>query len=67
MKNIKINTLLAVLFFTVNISAQQIELIKTIEVAGRQGVAVDSDYFYVSGSKALYKYTKTCSIKHFSI
>ena len=54
----KIYTLLALLFFTVNISAQKFELIKTIEIAGRQGVAVDADYFYVSGSKALYKYTK---------
>ena len=58
MKKLNLSVILALLFFTVNISAQQFELIKTIEVAGRQGVAVDSDYFYVSGSKALYKYTK---------
>jgi len=31
---------------------------KVIEVKGRQGVAVDSQYFYVSGSTALYKYSK---------
>ncbi len=28
-----------------------------IEVAGRQGVACDGEYYYVSGSTALYKYT----------
>ena len=28
-----------------------------IEVAGRQGVACDGQYYYVSGSTALYKYT----------
>ena len=39
-------------------SAQTFELLKTIEVAGRQGVAVDSNHYYVSGSKALYKYSK---------
>ena len=54
----EINILLAILFITINITAQQFELIKTIEVAGRQGVATDSEYFYVSGSKSLYKYTK---------
>ena len=29
-----------------------------IPVEGRQGVAADSNYYYVSGSTALYKYTK---------
>lgn len=33
-------------------------LAKVIQVAGRQGVATDGDFYYVSGSKALYKYTK---------
>ena len=28
-----------------------------VEVAGRQGVATDGTYYYVSGSTALYKYT----------
>ena len=28
-----------------------------LEVAGRQGVACDGEYYYVSGSTALYKYT----------
>ncbi|MFA6592050.1 MAG: hypothetical protein WCR48_04155 [Bacteroidales bacterium] len=31
---------------------------KVIEVEGRQGVAVDVNYYYVSDSKALYKYDK---------
>ena len=35
-----------------------LKLVKTIEVEGRQGVAVDANNFYVSGSKALYKYDK---------
>lgn len=53
-----INFLFTILFFAFNINAQQFELDKTIEVEGRQGVAVDSDYYYVSGSKSLFKYTK---------
>ena len=32
------------------------ELADVIEVAGRQGVATDGRYYYVSGSTALYKY-----------
>lgn len=31
---------------------------RVIPVEGRQGVAADANYYYVSGSKALYKYTK---------
>ena len=34
------------------------QLIDTFEVKGRQGVASDGNYYYVSGSKALYKYDK---------
>ena len=56
--NKHISFLFTLLFFAFNINAQQFELIKTIEVEGRQGVAVDSNYFYVSGSKSLFKYTK---------
>ena len=33
--------------------------IDSIEVKGRQGVASDGNYYYVSGSKALYKYDKS--------
>ncbi len=53
---------LFIILFLNNISAQQIintiELIRTIKVEGRQGIAVDSNYYYVSGSKAIYKYSK---------
>jgi hypothetical protein len=31
----------------------------SFEVKGRQGIAVDEKYYYVSGSKAIYKYDKT--------
>lgn len=31
---------------------------KVIPVAGRQGIAIDKDYYYVSCSKVLYKYDK---------
>lgn len=31
---------------------------RIIEVAGRQGIAADSDFYYVSSSTALYKYDK---------
>ena len=34
-----------------------LKLVKVIEVAGRQGVATDCSYYYVSGSTALYKYS----------
>lgn len=37
--------------------AQQYTLKNVIPVAGRQGVATDGQYYYVSGSKALYKYS----------
>lgn len=33
-------------------------LVRVIPVEGRQGVAADSSYYYVSGSTALYKYDK---------
>ena len=34
------------------------QLVRTFEVKGRQGIAVDETHYYVSGSKSLYKYTK---------
>lgn len=34
------------------------ELVKVTEVAGRQGVAVDKNHYYVSGSLDLHKYDK---------
>ena len=38
--------------------ALPLELVRVIEVDGRQGVAVDGDRYYVSGSTALYIYDK---------
>ena len=35
------------------------KLSKVIEVEGRQGIAVDKDYYYISSSTALYKYDKS--------
>ena len=32
---------------------------KVIPVAGRQGIAIDENYYYVSDTRALYKYDKT--------
>ena len=37
-------------------------LMGSFEVNGRQGIATDGEYYYVSGSKALYKYDKTGKI-----
>ncbi|AIF54139.1 hypothetical protein [Pelosinus sp. UFO1] len=34
-------------------------LVGSFEVKGRQGIATDGEFYYVSGSKALYKYDKT--------
>lgn len=36
----------------------QYRLKKIMPVAGRQGIAADKDYYYVSSSTALFKYTK---------
>ncbi|MDF2633795.1 MAG: hypothetical protein K0R78_669 [Pelosinus sp.] len=33
-------------------------LVGSFEVKGRQGITTDGDFYYVSGSKALYKYDK---------
>ena len=38
--------------------AEQYRLKRVIPVEGRQGIAADSTYYYVSGSTVLYKYTK---------
>jgi hypothetical protein len=35
------------------------ELVRVIAVAGRQGIATDGDRYYVSGSKALFVYSKS--------
>ncbi len=38
--------------------AKTYSLKRSFEVSGRQGIAADADYYYVSGSKELYKYSK---------
>ena len=58
------NFLFAILLLAVcgQLSAQHLgesyRLKKVIPVEGRQGIAIDENYYYVSCSKALYKYTK---------
>lgn len=39
-------------------AAESYRLKRVIPVEGRQGIAADSNYYYVSGSTALYKYDK---------
>ncbi len=55
--------LVVVVFFTaLTVNAQHLgksyRLKKVIPVLGRQGIAIDQDYYYVSDTKALYKYDK---------
>lgn len=51
-----------ILFVGMSVNAQHLgteyRLKKVIPVAGRQGIAIDKDYYYVSCSKVLYKYDK---------
>ena len=58
----KLLLLLAVLIGAVSVNAQhlgtQYRLKKVIPVAGRQGIAIDDKYYYVSDTKVLYKYDK---------
>ena len=58
----KLLVLLAVCCLGMTVSAQhlgtQYRLKKIIPVAGRQGVAIDDKYYYVSDTRVLYKYTK---------
>lgn len=53
---------LTLLFVGITISAQHIgseyRLKKVIPVEGRQGIAIDENYYYVSDTKGLYKYDK---------
>lgn len=41
-----------------DIAGYSFTLTRTTEVEGRQGVCADNDFYYVSGSKELFKYTK---------
>lgn len=43
---------------TADINDYEFILVKRTEVDGRQGVCADSNYYYVSGSKDLYKYER---------
>lgn len=58
----KILFILMILFVGMSVNAQHLgteyRLKKVIPVAGRQGIAIDRDYYYVSCSKVLYKYDK---------
>lgn len=65
MKKMILLVIFAILPFTGVVQAQklastgdQYRLKKIIPVEGRQGIAVDHQYYYVSSSTALYKYTK---------
>ncbi|MCR4627239.1 MAG: hypothetical protein K5640_06285 [Treponema sp.] len=53
-------SLFAALTLTATLSAQHIgreyRLKKVVEVPGRQGIAADKDYFYVSDTRGLYKF-----------
>lgn len=40
-------------------SAGHYQLLRVLEVDGRQGVATDGNFYYVSGSTALYRYNKS--------
>ena len=50
------------LILTITANAQHLgtsyRLKKVISVLGRQGIAIDRDYYYVSDTKALYKSDK---------
>ena len=58
----KLLFLFLALFLTITSNAQHLgtsyRLKKVIPVLGRQGIAIDRDYYYVSDTKALYKYDK---------
>lgn len=58
----KIIILLVLALGSISIYAQHLgteyRLKKVIPVLGRQGIAIDKDYYYVSDTKALYKYDK---------
>ena len=54
----KLFVLLALVMGAMSVNAQHLgseyRLKKVIPVAGRQGIAVDKDYYYVSDTKVLY-------------
>ena len=58
----KLLFVVALLLASMAVNAQHLgseyRLKKVIPVAGRQGIAIDSNYYYVSDTKVLYKYDK---------
>ena len=65
MRNLFVTVAMAALLFPLCAGAQSLaphgahyRLKKILSVAGRQGIAVDENHYYVSGSTALYKYDK---------
>ena len=56
-KIIHIGILAALMAFPCCRQHAALSLQGVIEVEGRQGVASDGEYYYISGSTALYKYT----------
>lgn len=62
MKKAALALALAALCVTMTAGAQHLgteyRLKKVIPVEGRQGIAIDKDYYYVSDTKGLYKYDK---------
>lgn len=62
----KIMLLMSLLFVGITVSAQHLgteyRLKKIIPVEGRQGIAIDDKYYYVSDTKVLYKYDKQGNI-----
>ena len=60
MKRLILFLLLSIVAY--NVDAQHLgkkyKLKKVIEVKGRQGIAIDKDYYYVSSTTAIYKYDK---------
>lgn len=51
-------SVLFLLAFTQTSQAEEYELVRVIEVDGRQGIATDGKQYFVSGSKSLSKYSK---------
>ena len=64
MRNLFLALTLIVSFLSV--SAQHLgteyRLKKVVEVPGRQGIAADENYFYISDTKGLYKYDKNWNL-----
>ena len=58
--------LLAAAFIATAANAQhlgtQYRLKKVVEVPGRQGIAADKDYFYVSDTRGIYKFDRNWNL-----